>query len=213
MSYHVDVSVMSYHVYICVMIELNSIEWVNEWLEISLSQWIDLLNQTQWIKLNGLIVLQVMPDLCCVVGTLLVDPESSVRNLAMTCLVSLYDVFGENMLEELMDNTALGSPHIRAVQEAISYRNTHTRGSDNIDSNNSGKNGAEWNRIEDNRNTDLRNTDFDSEPSGSPCSPFSPPQSSSQKTSFSKTRDSTGVGVKRGQTGSRLSSTGKRQDK
>jgi hypothetical protein len=156
-----------------------------------------------------------MPDLCCVVGTLLVDPESSVRNLAMTCLVSLYDVFGENMLEELMDNAALGSSHIRAVQEAISYRNTHTH---NIENNNTGKNGVEWSRIDDNRNmddrnTDLRNTDFDSDPSGSPCSPLSAPQSSSQKSSFSKTRDSVGVGIKKGQTGGRLSSTGKKQSR
>lgn len=148
------------------------------------------------------------------VGTLLVDPESSVRNLAMTCLVSLYDVFGENMLEELMDNTALGSPHIRAVQEAISYRNTHTRGTDSIiDNNNTGKHGVEWSRIDDNRNTDnrntdLRNTDFDCDTSGSP---MSVPQSSSQKSGFSKTRDSTGVGVKRGQPGGRLSSTGETQ--
>ena len=66
-----------------------------------------------------------MPDVCANVGTLLMDSRTSVKNLAITCLVSLYDVFGESMLEELMQNSDIKASQIQAVKEAISYKNTH----------------------------------------------------------------------------------------
>lgn len=66
-----------------------------------------------------------MPDVCAHVGTLLMDPRTSVKNLAITCLVSLYDVFGESMLEELMQNSDIKASQIQAVKDAISYKNTH----------------------------------------------------------------------------------------
>jgi hypothetical protein len=66
-----------------------------------------------------------MPDVCANVGTLLMDSRTSVKNLAITCLVSLYDVFGESMLEELMQNSDIKASQIQAVKGAISYKNTH----------------------------------------------------------------------------------------
>ena len=54
------------------------------------------------------------------------DPRTSVKNLAITCLVSLYDVFGESMLEELMQNNDIKQSQIQAVKDAISYKNTHS---------------------------------------------------------------------------------------
>jgi hypothetical protein len=39
--------------------------------------------------------------------------------------VSLYDVFGELMLEELMQNSDIKASQIQAVKDAISYKNTH----------------------------------------------------------------------------------------
>jgi hypothetical protein len=67
-----------------------------------------------------------MPDVCANVGTLLMDSRTSVKNLAITCLVSLYDVFGESMLEELMQNSDIKASQIQAVKDAISYKNTHS---------------------------------------------------------------------------------------
>lgn len=66
-----------------------------------------------------------MPDVCANVGTLLMDSRTSVKNLAITCSVSLYDVFGESMLEELMQNSDIKASQIQAVKDAISYKNTH----------------------------------------------------------------------------------------
>ena len=85
---------------------------------------------------------KVMPDVCARVGKLLVDTNPSVCTAAVSCLVSLYDVFGESMLEELRNVTGLGSAEITAVQDAISYKNTHTHRppTNAINSNSSNKN-------------------------------------------------------------------------
>lgn len=54
------------------------------------------------------------------------DPRTSVKNLAITCLVSLYDVFGESMLQELMQSSDIKASQVQAVKDAISYKNTHS---------------------------------------------------------------------------------------
>lgn len=56
------------------------------------------------------------------------DPRTSVKNLAITCLVSLYDVFGESMLQELMQSSDIKASQVQAVKDAISYKNTHSDG-------------------------------------------------------------------------------------
>ena len=56
------------------------------------------------------------------------DPRTSVKNLAITCLVSLYDVFGESMLQELMESNDIKASQVQAVKDAISYKNTHSDG-------------------------------------------------------------------------------------
>ena len=56
------------------------------------------------------------------------DPRTSVKNLAITCLVSLYDVFGESMLQELMESSDIKASQVQAVKDAISYKNTHSDG-------------------------------------------------------------------------------------
>lgn len=87
-----------------------------------------------------------MPDVCTRVGKLLVDTKPSVCTAAVSCLVSLYDVFGESMLEELRNVAGLGSAEITAVQDAISYKNTHTHcpptNAINFNSNNNNNNNS-----------------------------------------------------------------------
>ena len=60
-----------------------------------------------------------MPDVCSKVGCLLYDVQSSVRKLAVETLVSLYEIFGVSMLEELSENEDIRPSQMKAVQEAI----------------------------------------------------------------------------------------------
>ena len=69
-----------------------------------------------------------MPDVCSKVGCLLYDVQSSVRELAVETLVSLYEIFGVSMLEELSENENIRPSQMKSVREAIHSSSQHQGG-------------------------------------------------------------------------------------
>ena len=60
-----------------------------------------------------------MPDICSKIGCLLYDAQNSVRECAIETLVSLYEVFGSGMLEELRENENIRPSQMESLQDAI----------------------------------------------------------------------------------------------